>query len=168
VLESYLHLYLSSSKHLKPEHDFNLIANWTLAPYTIGHHVGSKWGLGRVMKWVPTVDKERLKNHSDKADLLRGVGLYKVQGDAVAAVMGTIFEQFVRLFIVSSWFLLLRHVIQGGSVALRAFHTRVLPNLLIDGVNGGLPVIFHSEVRQICKSMGGPEGDLTKPLPERA
>jgi hypothetical protein len=56
------------------------------------------------MKWVPTVDKEKLRRHGDKTELLRGIGLYKVQGDAVAAVMGTIFEQFVRLLMVLSFF----------------------------------------------------------------
>ncbi|XP_006463482.1 hypothetical protein AGABI2DRAFT_208304 [Agaricus bisporus var. bisporus H97] len=153
VLETYLHLYLSSSKHLKPTHDFNQITNWTIGTYTLGQHVGSKWGLGRVMRWVPTLSKDRLRSVEGKGEisqLSRVVGLYKVQGDAVAAVMGTIFQQF------------------GGSVALRAFHTRVLPNLLLDGKNGGLPLVFHSEAREICNKMGGSESDLTKPIQERA
>ncbi|KAF5343507.1 hypothetical protein D9756_011601 [Leucocoprinus leucothites] len=123
---------------------------WTLHTYTVGHHVGSKWGLGRVMRWVPTVSKEKLDGPliSDapvgKDELLKSVGLYKVQGDAVAAVMGAIYEQF------------------GASVAHRAFHTRVLPHLLLDGKNGGLPLVFHDEVREICERMGGAESDLTK------
>ncbi|KAF5349111.1 hypothetical protein D9756_009452 [Leucocoprinus leucothites] len=150
VLESYLLLYLTSSKVLKPTHDFHFISMWTLHTYTVGHHVGSKWGLGRVMRWVPTVSKEKLDGPliSDapvgKDELLKSVGLYKVQGDAVAAVMGAIYEQF------------------GASVAHRAFHTRVLPHLLLDGKNGGLPLVFHDEVREICERMGGAESDLTK------
>ncbi|KXN82775.1 hypothetical protein AN958_02214, partial [Leucoagaricus sp. SymC.cos] len=150
VLESYLLLYLTSSKVLKPMHDFRFITMWTLSPYTVGQQVGSKWGLGRVMRWVPSVNKEKLNEPllgdkpSDKHELLRGVGLYRVQGDAVAAVIGAIYEQF------------------GGSVAHRAFHTRVLPHLLLDGKNGGLPLVFHDEVREICDKMGGAEGDLTK------
>lgn len=102
MLESYLLLYLSSSKVLKPTHDFRFISMWTLGPYTVGQHVGSKWGLGRVMRWVPTVNKEHLDpptrfgHRVTKEELLRGAGLYKVQGDTVAAVIGAIYEQFVR------------------------------------------------------------------------
>jgi len=150
VLESYLLLFLNSSKNLKPSHDFNFITSWTLNTYTLGQHVGSKWGLGRVMRWVPTVTKDRLTGPGDKDALLKSVGLYKVQGDAVAAVTGAIYEQF------------------GGSVAHRAFHTRILPNLLLDGKNGGLPLPFHEDVLEICERMGGPEGDLMKPLEAQA
>lgn len=145
-MESYLLLFLNSSKNLKPTHDFNFITNWTLNAYTLGQHVGSKWGLGRAMRWVPTVNKEKLLGPGNKDALLQSAGLYKVQGDAVAAVMGTIYEQF------------------GASVAHRTFHTRILPNLLLDGKNGGLPLTFHEEVLEICERMGGVEGDLTKPL----
>lgn len=124
------------------------------------------------MRWVPTLSKDRLRSVEGKGEisqLSRVVGLYKVQGDAVAAVMGTIFQQFVRLLIVLSFSMLLRAFLgQGGSVALRAFHTRVLPNLLLDGKNGGLPLVFHSEAREICNKMGGSESDLTKPIQERA
>ncbi len=95
ILESYLLLFLNSSKNLKPTHDYTFITNWTLNTYTLGQHVGSKWGLGRVMRWVPTVNREKLSGPGDKDALLRHAGLYKIQGDAVAAVMGTIYEQFV-------------------------------------------------------------------------
>lgn len=54
------------------------------------------------MRWVPTVSKEKLSGPGDKDGLLRSVGLYKVQGDAVAAVIGAIYEQFVRSSFFSS------------------------------------------------------------------
>lgn len=103
-MESYLLLFLNSSKNLKPTHDFNFITNWTLNAYTLGQHVGSKWGLGRAMRWVPTVNKEKLLGAGNKDVLLQSAGLYKVQGDAVAAVMGTIYEQFVSVYIDISFF----------------------------------------------------------------
>lgn len=108
MLESYLLLYLTSSKVLKPVHDLKFISMWTLHTYTVGQRVGSNWGLGRVMLWVPTVDKEKLNDPVyensavGKDKLLKRVGLYKVQGDAVMAIIGAIYEQFVRLFAIFS------------------------------------------------------------------
>lgn len=55
------------------------------------------------MFWQPTVDKEKLNDplFGDsivlKDKLLRSVGLYKVQGDAVMGIIGAIYEQFVRI-----------------------------------------------------------------------
>jgi hypothetical protein len=73
------------------------IAYRTLHTYALGEHVGSKWGLGRSLQWVPAIAREareQVKAQPDSPDL-RKVGLYKVQGDAVTAVMGGIFFQFV-------------------------------------------------------------------------
>lgn len=96
VLESYLLLFLTSSPALKPTHDMDAIISRTLNTYVLGEHIGSKWGLGRALRWTPTVPAHKLKPNEDQQALLRNVGLYKVQGDAVAAVMGGIFYQFVR------------------------------------------------------------------------
>ncbi|KAJ3566987.1 hypothetical protein NP233_g6650 [Leucocoprinus birnbaumii] len=128
VLESYLLLYLTSSKELKLTHSFRSIAMWTLHPR-------------------PKLSKEKLGDpmRPEKEEMLKSVGSYKVQGDTVAAVMGTIYEQF------------------GASVAHRAFHTRVLPLLLLLGdKNCGLPffVFPGSAVERLRKKMGGPTGDL--------
>lgn len=99
MLESYLLLLLASSPHLKPSHDLQDIVSRVLNTYILGEHVGSKWGLGRVMRWTPTVPASMLSDEgrADKTKLLKDVGLYKVQGDAVTAVMGGIFQQFVSL-----------------------------------------------------------------------
>ncbi|KAJ7749296.1 ribonuclease-III-like-domain-containing protein [Mycena maculata] len=139
VLESYLLLLLASSPHLKPSHDLQEIVSRVLNTYFLGEHIGSKWGLGRVMRWTPTIAASMLKDETrDKTKLLKDVGLYKVQGDAVTAVMGGIFQQF------------------GGSVAHRIFHTRLLPRLLAP--HGGLPACFHSDALQACQRLGGTRG----------
>jgi len=55
------------------------------------------------MFWRPTIDKEKLNGPifgssiAGKDKLLRSVGLYKVQGDAVMAIIGAIYDQFVRM-----------------------------------------------------------------------
>ncbi|KAJ7039916.1 ribonuclease-III-like-domain-containing protein [Mycena alexandri] len=142
VLESYLLLLLASSPHLKPSHDLQEIVSSVLNTYFLGEHIGSKWGLGRVMRWTPTIAAEMLKDEArvDKMKLLKDVGLYKVQGDAATAVLGAIFQQF------------------GASVAHRVFHTRMLPRLLLP--QGGLPVCFHADVHEACARLGGSQGRL--------
>ena len=50
---------------------------------------------------------------------------------------------------------------QGGSVAHRLFHTRILPHLLLPGRSSGVPEEFHATALRICGRMGGPEGDLS-------
>ncbi|KAK1220862.1 hypothetical protein PQX77_016341 [Marasmius sp. AFHP31] len=142
VLSSYLLLLLSSSTNLRPTDDLEEIVSRTLHTYVLGEHVGSKWGLGRVMRWTPTVSAERLDSTPDKTALLKSAGLYKVQGDAVAAVLGAIYHQF------------------GGSVAHRVFHTRVLPLILLGKKQDGLPSAFHEDARAICNEMGGLQGPL--------
>jgi hypothetical protein len=77
------------------------IVSRVLNTYFLGEHIGSKWGLGRVMRWTPTIAASMLLDEArgDKTKLLKDVGLYKVQGDAATAVMGAIFQQFVSSFI---------------------------------------------------------------------
>ncbi|KAK7046764.1 RNase III domain-containing protein [Favolaschia claudopus] len=141
VLETYLLLLLSSSPHLKPGHDLQEIVARVLNTYFLGEHIGSKWGLGRVMRWTPTVAASMLEEaRIDKQKVLKDVGLYKVQGDAATAVVGAIFQQF------------------GASVAHRVFHTRVLPRLLQP--HGGLPTCFHPDAHDACTRLGGANGPL--------
>ena len=96
MLESYLLLLLTSSPRLKPSHDLQDIVSRVLNTYFLGEHIGSKWGLGRVMRWTPTIAASMLAEESrvDKTKLLKDVGLYKVQGDAVTAVVGGIFQAY--------------------------------------------------------------------------
>ncbi|KAJ7669016.1 hypothetical protein B0H17DRAFT_1087126 [Mycena rosella] len=118
------------------------IVSRVLNTYFLGEHIGTKWGLGRVMRWTPTIAAAMLKDEAraDKAKLLKDAGLYKVQGDAVAAVIGGIFQQF------------------GASVAHRVFHTRLLPRLL--SPEGGLPMAFHADAHEACARLGGAHGAL--------
>jgi len=140
VISAYLYLLLSSSPNLKPSDDLEAIVAQTLNTYVLGEHIGSKWGLGRVMRWTPTLKSERLQDAN--IALLKGAGLYKVQGDAVAAVLGGIFEQF------------------GASTAHRVFHTRVLPHILLSTNHTGLPEVFHGDARSACNRFGGMHGPL--------
>ncbi|TFK62165.1 hypothetical protein BDN72DRAFT_848972 [Pluteus cervinus] len=140
VLETYLLLFLNSSRSLKHDHDLEHIASRTLNTYVLGEHIGAHWGLGRMLRWTPTVPAEKLKMVESDPSVLRNVGLYKVQGDTVAAVMGGIFQQF------------------GGSVAHRIFHTRVLPHLARQA--DVLPTPFHGDVFAVAKRMGGVDGPL--------
>jgi len=53
------------------------------------------------MSWRPSVEKEKLndpifgKSIVGTDELLKSVGLYKIQGDAVMGIIGAIYEQFV-------------------------------------------------------------------------
>ena len=49
---------------------------------------------------------------------------------------------------------------QGGSVAHRVFHTRLLPLVLLPGTSDGLPDVFHKDALLASKRMGGETGPL--------
>lgn len=87
---------VTSSSALKPTHDLDEIVARTLNSYVLGQTVGTKWGLGRAVRWTPTLPAASLNPALNQKELLRGVGLYKIQGDAVGAILGGIFFQFVR------------------------------------------------------------------------
>ncbi|KAK2464705.1 hypothetical protein APHAL10511_003281 [Amanita phalloides] len=150
VIESYLLLFLNSSSALKPMHDLDVILDRTVNTYLLGEHVGSSWGLGRALRWTPAVPTSQLPSTPpNRKELLRGVGLYKVQGDTVAAVVGGTYYQF------------------GASVAQRLFHTRVLPKLLLERRPEGLPDVFHAEALAMCERMGGPDAQLSDSSSQR-
>lgn len=166
MLESYLLLLLTSSPALHPKYDVEDIVSRTLNSYVLGEHIGSIWGIGRVLRWTPTVSASKLRPDEDQKELLKSVGLYKVQGDTVAAVMGGIYQQFVRSSIygpgglyanIVSW---KTNILQGASVAHRVFHTRLLPHVLLPGNLAGLPDVFHADAEAMCERMGGPNGKL--------
>lgn len=98
VIESYLLLFLNSSSALRSAHDLDAILNRTVNSYILGEHVGSSWGLGRALRWTPSIPASQMLSVNDgNRKLLKGVGFYKVQGDTVAAVIGGIYHQFVSL-----------------------------------------------------------------------
>ena len=95
VLEAYLQLFLHSSSALDPSDDLEEILNSTLATNFLGEFVGPEWGVGRVIRWSPSAPAQKLANMDREVDTRRQVGLYKVQGEAVEAILGGIYFQFV-------------------------------------------------------------------------
>lgn len=49
---------------------------------------------------------------------------------------------------------------QGGSIAHRVFHTRLLPHLLLPRRADGVPDAFHEDALRMCQKMGGIDGPL--------
>ncbi|KAJ8488544.1 hypothetical protein ONZ51_g3485 [Trametes cubensis] len=155
VLQSYLLMFIHSSPALRPEHDYELILERALNTYVLGEHVAPKWQIGKVLKWRPmnvgNMSKPLGPNVEVPSPLMnlepdnaRSVGMYKVHGTTVEALVGGVFHQF------------------GGSVAHRLFHTRVLPHLLLQGSHEGLHVAYHDHAREVCEKMGGPQGPLLR------
>lgn len=140
VLQTYLHLFLSSSPNLRPEHDLDAIVDRVMNSNLLGEHVGNKWGLGRNMLWQPTVPRMQ-KAGSEPINFVKTAGLYRVQGDCVAAILGGVFHQY------------------GGTVAHRLFHTRLLPRLIDDDVRA-LPEVFIDDVRRAQAALGGGNAPL--------
>ncbi|KAL6304703.1 ribonuclease-III-like-domain-containing protein [Sparassis latifolia] len=156
VLQSYLLLFLHGSPALQPVHEYELIAARAINTYMLGEFVAPHWELGRVLRWTPVhtgplsmaaVQRENVRDVLGRlgSEASRSVGMYKVHGTAVEAVVGGVFHQF------------------GGSVAHRLFHTRMLPHLLLPGRSEGLHDVFHEHALQVCQQMGGPNGALVVP-----
>ncbi|OCH86731.1 hypothetical protein OBBRIDRAFT_837931 [Obba rivulosa] len=153
VLQSYLFLFLHSSDALKPEHDLDLIAERAINTYVLGEHVAPLWGIGRIVRWTP-VNVNSVSTgpalRRDPSSLLvslapnsqRSIGMYKVHGATVEAVVGGVFHQ------------------HGGHIAHRFFHTRVLPHILLPGNPQGLHDAFHRHALDICEQMGGVDAPL--------
>ncbi|KAI0767632.1 ribonuclease-III-like-domain-containing protein [Fomes fomentarius] len=153
VLQSYLLMFVHSSPALQPDHDYEKILAYAINTYTLGEHVAPKWELGKVLKWRPMNVGNLSKPLGPDIDVpsplenlegrnARSVGMYKVHGTTVEAVVGGVFHQF------------------GGAVAHRLFHTRLLPHLCIEGSLEGLHGRFHEHALEICQKMGG----RTEPL----
>ena len=51
---------------------------------------------------------------------------------------------------------------QGGSVAHRLFHTRLLPHILLPGSPFGLPDVLHTDALSAAERFGGAEGPLVR------
>jgi len=133
VLTAYLQLFLHSSSALHPSADVDAITSSTLNTNILGEYVGPEWGVGRVIRWQPAAPAHKIADMDKQVDIRRQVGLYKVQGEAVEAILGGIYFQF------------------GAVVAQRVFHTRLLPHLL---VNRGLPKVFHDDANSMRERMG--------------
>ena len=75
--------------------DVEEIKSRTLRTELIGEYVGPEWGVGRVIRWTPSASKNELADMDNRVDVRQKVGLYKVQGEAVEAIIGGIYFQFV-------------------------------------------------------------------------
>ncbi|KAI0687775.1 ribonuclease-III-like-domain-containing protein [Cytidiella melzeri] len=148
VLNSYLMMFLHSNPDMTAGFDYEQVAEKTLNTYLLGEFVGPKWGIPSVMKWRPVSLDEKIDPRNALRlgrDVSRSIGLYKVAGTAVEAVVGGVFHQF------------------GGTVSHRLFHTRLLPHILLPGRHDGLHDAFHGHAMKICQQMGGLQGSLVEP-----
>ncbi|EAU82130.1 hypothetical protein CC1G_09589 [Coprinopsis cinerea okayama7 len=141
VIESYLFMFLNASKALKPKHDLEALASHALNPGLLGETVGTKWGYGQVVQWLPAVSRKELENAQDIEKAWKRIGFYKIQGDAVVATLGAVYQQY------------------GASIAHKLFHTRILPELFVPG---GLPPEFQKEALALASQLGGTTRPLTK------
>ena len=89
-------MFLNASRHLTPKHDIEQIASSTLHTNLLGEHVAHAWGVGQVLVWAPSAPAEKLAGGKTSKELLRTAGLYKVQGEAVQAIVGGVYQQYVR------------------------------------------------------------------------
>lgn len=100
MLQSYLLIFIHSSQALKPTHDYEALMERALNTYVLGECVGPQWQLGKVMKWTPATTSPNLANDPTSVvelgrEASRSIGLYKVEGTAVEALVGGVFHQFV-------------------------------------------------------------------------
>ncbi|KAL4068523.1 hypothetical protein V8B97DRAFT_1873065 [Scleroderma yunnanense] len=151
VLESYYLLFIHGAAK---SHDYDALVSRALNTSVLGEHVAPQWSLGRVLRWAPPISRDTIQGHHPDSDLtdalaanpgiVRSVGLYKVMGEAVQAVVGGVYHQF------------------GGVAAHRLFHTRILPHILLPNERGGIPMEFHARAMSICEQMGGVENTDTQ------
>ena len=140
VMESYLLMFLNASSNLKSSHDLDAIVTRALDSRLLGERLGAAWSYGKVLQWTPAVTRKDLDEIQDVERAWKRIGFYKVQGDAIIATMGGVFQHF------------------GASTAHRLFHTRVLPRLV---GGGGLPAEFKDEVLALQARMGGENANLS-------
>ena len=111
--------FLALSPAADPSHDFEEITARVLNTYAVGQHVTPGFQLSRVLRWQPAVNPSIItrpdvqpkydlipeKGTEKDAELtlalqahpmlLKSVGLYKVMGEAVQAIVGGTYHQFV-------------------------------------------------------------------------
>jgi hypothetical protein len=138
------------------EHDHSRIAARVLNTHGLGEHVAPHWRLQDVMRWVPP--------RAGEAGLDgRAAGLHKVAGTMVEAVVGGALHQFVsRISCFPTPLILDLTNSQGGRIAHRLFHLRVLPHLLHPGSPVGLPDVLHSDALKAAEHYGGSKGGLVR------
>ena len=90
-------MFLHSCPGVSTSADYEKIALNALNTYTLGEHVGREWGIGKALKWKPMLDPQMVTKGGDNSH----VGLHKVLGTTVEAIVGGVYHQFVRPSILS-------------------------------------------------------------------
>lgn len=93
ILEAYFLMFLHSCPNVNSGANYASISSNALNTYTLGEHVGREWGIGKVLKWKSMVDPQMIAKGADSGY----VGLHKVLGTTVEAIVGGVYHQFVRL-----------------------------------------------------------------------
>lgn len=86
-------MFLHSCPNVNSGADYANITSNTLNTYTLGEHVGREWGIGKVLKWKATVNSQVVAEGVGN----RYIGLHKVLGTTVEAIVGGVYHQFVRV-----------------------------------------------------------------------
>ncbi|KAF9645734.1 hypothetical protein BDM02DRAFT_3189421 [Thelephora ganbajun] len=133
ILEAYFLMFLHSCPNINSGADYANITSNALNTYTLGEHVGREWGIGKVLKWKSMVDLHMVAKGMDNGN----VGLHKVLGTTVEAIIGGVYHQF------------------GATEAHKFFHTHLLPHILLKGTPQGVPDTYHSRAMQLYKSVNG-------------
>jgi len=133
ILEAYFLMFLHSCPNVNSGADYANITSNALNTYTLGEHVGREWGIGKVLKWRSMLDPQMVAKGADNGH----VGLHKVLGTTVEAIIGGIYHQF------------------GATEAHKLFHTHLLPHILLKGTRQGVPDVYHSRAMQLYKSANG-------------
>lgn len=117
MLESYYLLFIHGAVKGSPHnHDYDALVSRALNTSVLGEHVAPRWSLGAALRWTPPISRDTIQaaqGHLPDADLtdalaanpavVRSVGLYKVMGEAVQAVVGGVYHQFVCIHVLWSW-----------------------------------------------------------------
>lgn len=139
VMQFYLLALLDSSPSLRADHEFDHLSEHTLNTYILGEHVAAAWRLGDVLKWSPP--SKTLSGHTPK-----NVGLYKVLGGAVEAIVGGVNHQFVRHLTMLQCLLFTSMPYSGWRCFATAVpHTRAAPPPVARNLAG-----FERRVPQTC------------------
>jgi len=133
ILEAYFLMFLHSCSNVNSGANYANITSNALNTYTLGEQVGGKWGIGKVLKWKSMVDPQMAAKGVDN----RHIGLHKVLGTTVEAIVGGVYHQF------------------GATEAHKFFHTHLLPHILLKGTPQGVPDAYHARAMQLYKSVNG-------------
>jgi dsRNA-specific ribonuclease len=94
-------MFLHSCPNVNSGADYEKITSNALNTYTLGEYVGREWGIAKVLKWRSMADPQTVAKGVDNSHL----GLHKVLGTTVEAIVGGVYHQFVRFPTPSSAFL---------------------------------------------------------------